>query len=83
MLLALDDTPDVEGASSDVKGSLVTQTEKTMKFWPPWPWPPWGGDEDDDGDDGNVPLNKTERAYKLAKDVVLFEKRIANASLDL
>ncbi|KAM5533255.1 hypothetical protein V8D89_013032 [Ganoderma adspersum] len=52
--------------------------EQRLKVWPPWPWPPWGDD-----DDGNSPENRTERAQRLAKEVIKFEKRIANASLDL
>ena len=54
-----------------------------MKFWPPWPWPPWGGDDGGDDDKGGKRLNKSERAKARAKKVVEFEKRIANASLDL
>ena len=50
-------------------------------MWPPWPWPPWG-DDDDDKQKKN-PKNKTEKAYKLAKKVLRFEKKIADASLDL
>jgi endothelin-converting enzyme len=49
--------------------------------WPPWPWPPWGGNGDDDDD--KKPVNRTEQAYKLAKKVVKFERKIAKASLDL
>lgn len=58
---------------------LVNQAESV---WPPWPWPPWGED-DDDKDGGKKPANQTERARELAKKVVKFETRIANASLDL
>lgn len=58
---------------------LVNQAETV---WPPWPWPPWG-EEDDDKDGGKKPANQTERARELAKKVVKFEARIANASLDL
>lgn len=83
MLLALDDSPEDEVAPASAStDALVVETVEKMKFWPPWPWPPWDGDDDDD-DDGGKPENKTERAYRLAKDVVKFEKRIANASLDL
>jgi len=45
--------------------------EKT--YWPPTPWPPW--DDDDEEDDVDY--------HKLAKDVVKFEARIAEISLDL
>jgi len=58
----------------------VQDTEKEQKLWPPWPWPPWG---DDDNDGKKAPLNKTEHAKRLAKKVVKFEQKIANASLDL
>ena len=50
-------------------------------MWPPWPWPPWGDDDDDK--QKKSPKNKTEKAYKLAKKVLRFEKKIADASLDL
>ncbi|KAL5532721.1 hypothetical protein ACEPAF_4495 [Sanghuangporus sanghuang] len=85
MLLALDDSPEDEAAATSTQNILVVEKEKTMKFWPPWPWPPWDGDDDDDDDDddGGEHLSKSERAKALAKKVVDFEKRIANASLDL
>ncbi|EJD02334.1 endothelin-converting enzyme 1 [Fomitiporia mediterranea MF3/22] len=84
MLLALDDTPD-ESASYSASGDdvLVLETDEKIKVWPPWPWPPWGGEDDDDDGRAKRPLNKTERAAKLAKSVVKFEKRVAKASLDL
>lgn len=47
--------------------------------WPPWPWPPWG----DDKPDKDKPVNKTLEAHKVAKAVVEFESKLANASLDL
>ncbi|KAJ6608579.1 hypothetical protein B0H10DRAFT_2166528 [Mycena sp. CBHHK59/15] len=46
--------------------------------WPDWPWPPWG----DDGDDDEEKPNRTEIAHKLAKQVLKFETRLADASLD-
>lgn len=52
---------------------------RAVKRWPPMPWPPWGGDDDDSG----KPENSTERASRLANEVVVFETRIANASEDL
>ena len=44
----------------------------------------WGGDDDGDhdGDDEPDPLDP-ERAHKIAKNIIKFEKAIANASLDL
>jgi len=50
------------------------------KFWPPWPWPPWGDEKDPEKE---KPKNKTLGASKLAKAVVEFEAKLANASLDL
>ncbi|KAH7107511.1 zincin [Auriculariales sp. MPI-PUGE-AT-0066] len=49
--------------------------QRKAHFWPPWPWPPWN--DDDDGAD-----NRTTRAKRLAKAVVTFETRLANASAD-
>ncbi|KAJ7470279.1 hypothetical protein FB451DRAFT_1176346 [Mycena latifolia] len=46
--------------------------------WPSWPWPPW----DQDGDDDEKKPNRTEAAHKMAKQVIKFETRLANASLD-
>ena len=79
VLEALDDSPkDLELRESEM------DTEEKQKVWPPWPWPPWGDDDKGDHNEpGKHPLNKTERARELAKNVVKFEKRIANASLDL
>ncbi|KDN51555.1 hypothetical protein RSAG8_00100, partial [Rhizoctonia solani AG-8 WAC10335] len=46
------------------------------KFWPPISWPPWGDPKP--GDE-----NPKERAERLAKGVVKFETRLAEAGLDL
>ncbi|KAJ6606496.1 Metalloprotease [Mycena vulgaris] len=51
---------------------------ENMNVWPSWPWPPW----DQDGDDEEKKPNRTEAAHKMAKEVVKFETRVANASLD-
>lgn len=48
------------------------------EVWPPWPWPPWGDDPKN-----KKPKNKTLGVRKLAKAVVEFEAKLANASLDL
>lgn len=81
VLEALDDTPNVLVVPQALESE--SDTGEKQKVWPPWPWPPWG-DDDHDGHHGDKsPLNKTERALKLAKQVVKFEKRIADASLDL
>ena len=68
--------------------SALTVHEERLRVWPPWPWPPWEGDDDDDDDGGDdddhrKPGNRTERARKLAKNIINFEKKIANISLDL
>ncbi|KAJ6500490.1 hypothetical protein C8R45DRAFT_70983 [Mycena sanguinolenta] len=51
-----------------------TENDRT---WPSWPWPPWDTPEDEE-----EKPNRTETAHKLAKQVVKFETRIANATLD-
>ncbi|KDQ18052.1 hypothetical protein BOTBODRAFT_29367 [Botryobasidium botryosum FD-172 SS1] len=56
----------------DEKEDEAVMSEETT--WPPWPWPPWG--------DGDQPENKTEKAERLAGDVVKFEKRLAKAGAD-
>ncbi|KAJ7771710.1 hypothetical protein B0H16DRAFT_1514445 [Mycena metata] len=53
--------------------TLVNNAE----VWPSWPWPPW-----DEPDHDEEKPNRTEAAHKLAKKVVKFESRIANATLD-
>ena len=73
ILYALDEEHE-EAATLKTQSNL----EEDEFSWPPWPWPPWGDD-----DDGNSPENRTERAQRLAKEVIKFERRIANASLDL
>jgi len=50
------------------------------EVWPPWPWPPWGDEKDPEK---KKPKNKTLGISKLAKAVVEFEAKLANASLDL
>ncbi|KAK0210236.1 Metalloprotease [Desarmillaria ectypa] len=71
-----------ESLRSKFKSDSSPLTNQAESVWPPWPWPPWGED-DDDKDGGKQPVNQTERAHELAKKVVKFETRIANASLDL
>ncbi|KAK7449695.1 hypothetical protein VKT23_013168 [Stygiomarasmius scandens] len=61
--------------------STLTFTAQGENAWPPWPWPPWGGEGDDDG--GDKPENQSEKAYELAKKVLQFETKLADASLDL
>ncbi|KAJ7090282.1 hypothetical protein B0H15DRAFT_948792 [Mycena belliarum] len=50
----------------------------STKLWPSWPWPPWGDDDDDD----KPKPNRSEAAHNMAKQVVQFESKLANASLD-
>jgi endothelin-converting enzyme len=64
-------------------GGDITVQEANKNVWPPWPWPPWGGDDDDDDGGDDRPGNWTERARKLARDAVKFERKLAEASLDL
>jgi endothelin-converting enzyme len=54
--------------------------EDRENTWPPFPWPPWG--DDDDGDDDG-PKDRPKNATKLAEEVVKFERKLAQASLDL
>ncbi|KAH9901083.1 Metalloprotease [Cubamyces lactineus] len=77
LLYTLDDE-DEERLETDKPSGLVVHEER-LRVWPPWPWPPWG----DDGNNDDKPLNRSERAKKHAKEIVEFEKKIANASLDL
>lgn len=66
-----------EEDSLQSKPDLLVQESN---LWPDWPWPPWGdGDHDDEG----KPVNKSEEAHRLAKEVVKFETQLAQASLDL
>jgi hypothetical protein len=60
---------------------LLDGTGGSNNFWPPWPWPPWGDDDDDDEDKDT--RSPEERAHGLAEQIVKFESRVANASLDL
>lgn len=48
--------------------------------WPPIPWPPWGDDDDGHDDD---PKDRPKNATTLAEEVVKFERKLAQASLDL
>ena len=66
-----------EGQSLQSSQALVNN-EDSVNSWPPFPWPPWGDDDDGDGD-GDRPKNAT----KLAEEVVKFERKLAQASLDL
>ncbi|KAF8744461.1 Peptidase family M13, partial [Rhizoctonia solani] len=69
----------VEGAISKA-WDLATGDESELvpkdSVWPPWPWPPWNDPKH--GDE-----KPKERAERLAKGVVKFETRLAEAGLDL
>jgi hypothetical protein len=65
------------------KGSpsrTLVNNEDSENTWPPWPWPPWGDDDDGDGDG---PKDRPRNATTLAEEVVKFERKLAQASLDL
>lgn len=68
---------EAEGQSLQSSQTLVNN-EDSMNSWPPWPWPPWGDEDDGDGG-GDRPKNATQ----LAEEVVKFERKLAQASLDL
>lgn len=54
--------------------------EDPENTWPPIPWPPWGDDDDGHDDD---PKDRPKNATILAEEVVKFERKLAQASLDL
>jgi endothelin-converting enzyme len=81
LLFTLDKEDEDEDLSEKIAEPLVQQ-DASENVWPPWPWPPWDGG-DDEGDKKPVPRNRTERAHKLAKNVLDFESDIASATLDL
>ena len=78
LLITLDDEEDdlVESIVVIDESSGLVVHEERLRVWPPWPWPPWGDDDD-------KPENRTERAHRLAKSIIKFEKAIAAISLDL
>jgi endothelin-converting enzyme len=67
------DVKNAEDNSAAETEAVFQDNEETV--WPPWPWPPWEGDDDK----GHEPID----AKKLAKHIVRFEQKIAQASLDL
>lgn len=70
-----------EGQTSQTSQALVNN-EDSVNSWPPFPWPPWG-DGDDGGGDGDRPGDRPKNATELAEEVVKFERKLAQASLDL
>src|SRR5258708_20717005 len=69
-----------EAEKSNPSRTLVIN-EDPAGTWPPIPWPPWGDDDDDDHDDD--PKDRPKNATTLAEEVVKFERKLAQASLDL
>jgi endothelin-converting enzyme len=68
------------------RDSPILASNEDPSAWPPRPWPPWDGDDDgdeDDDDGGGGRVNKTLGAHELAKKIVEFERKLAQASLDL
>ncbi|EFI28400.1 endothelin-converting enzyme 1 [Coprinopsis cinerea okayama7 len=78
----LADSDEGEEDSPEFFASLLINNDAS-EIWPPWPWPPWNPDDDPEGEDPKKPLNRSERVRRLAKGVVEFESKLANASLDL
>lgn len=72
---------EVEEGQSLQSSQALVNNEDSVNSWPPWPWPPW---DDDGGDgDGDRPGDRPKNATKLAEEVVKFERKLAQASLDL
>jgi endothelin-converting enzyme len=69
-----------EAQTENVFRALVNNDD-SENSWPPWPWPPWG--DDDDGGDDDGPRDHPRNATTLAEEVVKFERKLAQASLDL
>jgi endothelin-converting enzyme len=76
-LLILLDEDDEESLLMHADLTFTAEEPDEDNSWPPWPWPPWGDDDE------NKPENKTQKAQRLAKKVLNFESKIADASLDL
>ncbi|KZT44083.1 zincin [Sistotremastrum suecicum HHB10207 ss-3] len=55
----------------------ASSPSKSQNVWPPWPFPTWGDPQPPKRE------NKTTRVKRLAKEVVHFERRIAQAGADL
>lgn len=84
LLITLHEEEDAEASAiQSATAPALAVHEERLRVWPPWPWPPWDGDGGDKDDEDKKPVNRTEEAQKLAVDIITFEKKIANASLDL
>ncbi|KAN0123833.1 metallo peptidase [Russula decolorans] len=68
-------------AEKDKPSRALVINEDPKNTWPPIPWPPWGDDDDDGHDDD--PKDCPKNATTLAEEVVKFERKLAQASLDL
>lgn len=68
----------IDTAPGTSQNEFILNGDATGYSWPPWPWPPWGDDDDDEAGKPE-PIDFA----ALAASVVAFEKKIANASLDL
>lgn len=79
LLLVL--TEEEEKDISQSSPVLVDNDDDTV--WPPWPWPPWGDDDDDGHKGDDKGGNRSQEIRILAKKVVAFESKLAQASLDL
>ena len=76
------DKDDIDTPEQEMTNVPAFDEDAQAKFWPPVPWPPWGGD-DDDNDGGGKPDDGAKKARELAEKVVAFERKLAQASLDL
>ena len=84
LLLTLADDGDLASVSTSEQSIGSSVYQERLRVWPPRPWPPWDPEDPDDPDDSpHKPINRTEEAKRLAKGIVAFERKIANASLDL
>ncbi|KAF7793093.1 hypothetical protein EIP86_004200 [Pleurotus ostreatoroseus] len=85
LIVLADEEEKLLSEAEALQPSNVAVYEERLRVWPPWPWPPWGPEDPDDPDDGgdHKPINRTEEAKKLAKAIIKFERKLANASLDL
>ncbi len=70
-----------EAEKGNPSQALVINEDPKNTF-PPFPWFPWPGDDDDDGHDDD-PKGRPKNATTLAEQVVKFERKLAQASLDL
>ena len=84
MTLADAEDNDVQRKPFLRRNSPILVSNEDFNTWPPRPWPPWEGDDgDSDDDEGGEPINRTLGAHELAKKIVKFERKLAQASLDL